>query len=110
MNQNELAELLGISPTMVSKLKKRGMPTDSLERAQRWRKRHLEPGRVKQFKMPATSGVQIDPVFRANILSDACDYDLEGHLQRLKDALRDVPPDRLSEVIFSERVRLEVMR
>lgn len=47
MNQKELAQALGISPGMVSRLAKRGMPTDSLQRAQRWRKRHLEPGRVK---------------------------------------------------------------
>jgi transcriptional regulator with XRE-family HTH domain len=48
MMQKELAEALGVSPAMVSKLAKRGMPTDSLERAQRWRKRHLEPGRIKR--------------------------------------------------------------
>ena len=47
MQQNELAKLLDISPAMVSRLAKKGMPTDDLERAQRWRKRHLEPGRVK---------------------------------------------------------------
>lgn len=47
MQQNELANLLEISRAMVSRLAKRGMPTDTLERAQRWRKRHLEPGRVK---------------------------------------------------------------
>ncbi len=47
MTKSELAQLLGISPSMVSRLSKRGMPVDSLERAQRWRKRHLEPGRVK---------------------------------------------------------------
>ena len=46
MQQKELAALLGISPAMVSRLVKRGMPT-TLEGAQRWRKRHLEPGRVK---------------------------------------------------------------
>lgn len=47
MQQNELAKLLDISPAMVSRLVKKGMPTDDLERAKRWRKRHLEPGRVK---------------------------------------------------------------
>jgi hypothetical protein len=47
MNQKELAALLDISPAMVSRLKKQGMPVDTLERAQRWRKRHLEPGRIK---------------------------------------------------------------
>lgn len=50
MMKKELAELLGISGSMVSKLAKRGMPVDSLERAQRWRKRHLEPGRVKGMR------------------------------------------------------------
>ena len=47
MQQKELANLLGVSPAIVSRHAKRGMPTDTLERAQRWRKRHLEPGRVK---------------------------------------------------------------
>ena len=47
MQQKELAILLDISPAMVSRLAKRGMPTDTLERAERWRRRHLEPGRVK---------------------------------------------------------------
>lgn len=53
MLKKELAKLLDISPAMVTKLEKRGMPTDTLERAQRWRKRHLEPGRIK--------GVRFDP-------------------------------------------------
>jgi len=47
MQQKELATLLDISPAMVSRLVKRGMPTDTIERAERWRRRHLEPGRVK---------------------------------------------------------------
>lgn len=47
MQQNTLAKLLNISPAMVSRLAKRGMPTDTLERAERWRRRHLEPGRIK---------------------------------------------------------------
>lgn len=53
MDQKTLASMLNISPGMVTKLKKRGMPIDSFERAQRWRKRHLEPSRVK--------GVRFDP-------------------------------------------------
>lgn len=47
MTKKELAMLLGISGSMVSKLAKAGMPTDTLERAQKWRKRHLEPSRMK---------------------------------------------------------------
>lgn len=59
MNQKELAEALNISPAMVSKLAKRGMPVDSLERAQRWRKRHLEPGRVKASSIGAATAPSI---------------------------------------------------
>lgn len=47
MLKKELAALLDISPAMVSRLAKQGMPVDTLERAKRWRKRHLEPGRIK---------------------------------------------------------------
>ena len=47
MQQKELAALLGVSPAMVSRHAKKGMPTDTLERAEKWRRRHLEPGRVK---------------------------------------------------------------
>lgn len=50
MEKQELARLLGISPSMVSRLAKRGMPIDSVERAARWRRRHLEPGRVKGMR------------------------------------------------------------
>ena len=54
MQQNELAKLLDISPAMVSRLHKRGMPIDCPERAKRWRKRHLEPGRVKGARFDPT--------------------------------------------------------
>ena len=68
MFKKELAEQLGISGAMVSKLAKRGMPTDTLERAQRWRRRHLEPGRVKGQRMgkaappPARQASRANPV------------------------------------------------
>lgn len=53
MQQKELAKELGISPAMVSKLKRQGMPVDTVERASKWRRRNLEPGRIK--------GVRFDP-------------------------------------------------
>ena len=61
MKQYELATLLGVTPAVVTRLKRRGMPTDSLERAQRWRKRHLEPGRVKGAKLAAANGPRKAP-------------------------------------------------
>ena len=64
MQQNELATLLDISPAMVSRLAKRGMPTDTLERAERWRRRHLEPGRVKGARLDQPSGPKPTPATR----------------------------------------------
>ena len=61
MQQKELASLLDISPAMVSRLAKRGMPTDTLERAERWRKRHLEPGRVKGSRMGTINAAARNP-------------------------------------------------
>lgn len=60
MTGKELAKALGISPQMVSKLRKRGMPTDSLERALRWRRRNLEPGRVKGVRVDTLSPLRAD--------------------------------------------------
>jgi hypothetical protein len=57
MNRQDLALQLGISASMVSRLAKRGMPTDSVDRADKWRRRHLEPGRIK--------GVRMDPITTA---------------------------------------------
>ena len=58
MNGKQMSNALGISPAMVSRLRKRGMPMDSVERAERWRNRHLEPARMKGARMdtaPRTS-------------------------------------------------------
>lgn len=43
MKQNELCEALGLSKGQVSKLVARGMPTDTVEAAEDWRRRNLEP-------------------------------------------------------------------
>ncbi len=50
MTGKELAAGLGISGAMVSRLLRRGMPDDSIDRAMRWRKRHLQTGRMKGVK------------------------------------------------------------
>lgn len=62
MEKQQLARLLGISPSMVSRLAKRGMPTDSVERAARWRRRHLEPGRVKGMRAGTAPPPEAPPV------------------------------------------------
>ena len=46
MLKKDLAAALGISASMVSRLAKQGMPTDSAAAAQAWRAAHLDPARV----------------------------------------------------------------
>ena len=47
MLKKDLATALGISGSMVSRLAKQGMPTDTPERAQRWRTKHLSMGKMR---------------------------------------------------------------
>lgn len=108
MKQYELAAQLGITPAMVSKLAKRGMPTDSVERASRWRKRHLEPGRVKGSKygteaMPETTTARPQPsaavpslleavaALDAALTAEQGDPLLEGLVMGVRERLRAVP-------------------
>lgn len=46
-----LARALDISASMCSRLARRGMPVDDVERARRWRRRHLELARTKGARM-----------------------------------------------------------
>lgn len=83
MQQNELAKLLDISTAMVSRLAKRGMPTDTLERAQRWRKRHLEPGRVKGSRFDPKQATKVStsksaPAAATESLPDIADVEAAG--------------------------------
>jgi hypothetical protein len=43
ITQAELAQQLGISGALVSKLRKRGMPVDDVEAARQWRRRNVAP-------------------------------------------------------------------
>lgn len=89
MQQKELAKLLGISPAMVSRLAKRSMPTDTLERAQRWRKRHLEPGRVKGSRfdpMQSTRATTPKPAPAAAVVPGVSVADFEAAVSDVESA------------------------
>lgn len=87
MLKKELAEALGISPAAVTKLSKRGMPTDTLERAQRWRRRHLEPSRVKgvRFEPRKAQEPSSDPIGQ---LGSAALHDFRTHDRSIRALLR----------------------
>lgn len=50
MSQAALARALGLSAAMVSKLRQRGMPVDSVEQARAWRDANLDPMLVKRVR------------------------------------------------------------
>lgn len=104
MLKRELAQALGISPAMVTKLVKRGMPADSLERAQRWRRRHLEPSRVKGVRFEPKRADRIDPVAHANALGALALDSFDQHGGDLEHALTLVPDARASELRISPDV------
>lgn len=66
MLKKDLACGLGVSAAMVTKLSKRGMPTDCIEHAKQWREKNLEPSRLKSNKggeaIPARPGMAGDQV------------------------------------------------
>ena len=41
LSQNDLAKTLGLAPSAVTKLKKQGMPIDSVQSAMEWRRRNV---------------------------------------------------------------------
>ena len=91
MTKTQLAAALGISGSMVSRLAKRGMPTDTPERAERWRRRHLEPGRVKGVRYERPRPPAVDPVAHVVALGLLAEADFPAHEAALRAALRALP-------------------
>ena len=56
METKQIAPLLGISIQMVNKLKRRGMPTDSLESAIEWRRQNLDVTQTRSWRIDGNSG------------------------------------------------------
>lgn len=78
MTREELATALDISRGALSKLEKRGMPIDSVERARRWRKRHLQPGRMKGVRRDTISEIDAsNPLAKPEALPVATDTDTD---------------------------------
>lgn len=86
MKKSDLAQALGISASMVSRLSKRGMPVDCVERAKRWRKRHIEPGRIKDTRYdPSAHAKQQEQVHEA--IAQAVQEAVEQSGPPLRDAI-----------------------
>lgn len=91
MNKSELASGLGISKQMVHRLINRGMPTDSVEAAIKWREKNLEPTQTKNFRIDGNRGIKRDEV---NITDKELDSlsDYEALTNPIVKVLTDVIP------------------
>lgn len=123
-SQNHLAELLGIAKSMCSKLKSQGMPTDTLEAAQAWRKAHLDPGRRKgsrfdQYYQPQQRrpplptepnlAEQASALMAAASALLESDQSIEALMPSLRAALRAVPPPERDDVgLYADVIKLLV--
>lgn len=56
MKMKDLAYALGISDSMASRLAKKGMPTYSIEAAEKWRAKNLDPSMTKQNRADGNQG------------------------------------------------------
>lgn len=115
-SQNHLAELLGVSKSVVSAQVARGMPTSTLEEAQSWRKSNLDPARAKGLRFdryhkeaPADFS-ETEAVWKANTLMKRAEQamsegrPLDGLIQQLKSSMSEVPNDQRDNVYLSEAV------
>ena len=97
MKKKDLAYALGISAPMVSKLSAKGMPTDSLEAALAWRRRNLEPGRVKGVRFDTVRGTPMS-VITAMRMAELANEDFAIWCDDCQAALRAVPVHHRAKV------------
>src|SRR5688500_18690759 len=71
MQPKELAKQLGISHQFCNRLKKRGMPTASLEAALQWRERYLDITQTKKWRIDGNSGKKTGIDAKEEAMSDA---------------------------------------
>lgn len=83
MSIRQLARDLGISPTRVVQLAKKGMPTDSPESAAQWRTQYITPPTTAKSNV-----VAMHEVSHVRSFSAEDDGDLTGTLQRLRHVER----------------------
>ena len=96
MSQAEIARRLGISPALVTKYKKLGMPVDSAGAAQAWRQRHVAPyvrSQPSSVVRPAKAQADIGAPPAAQSRPQA------GRPQTLEDLLTGDPPAHPADVI-----------
>lgn len=93
MKQSELSKALGLSKGQVSKLVARGMPTDTVEGAEAWRRKNLEPMMLVSHQVKKARSRMLQDEAAADAQRNPIDAVLFGVLPQLffeREALRTV--------------------
>jgi len=102
----DLARDLGLSPSSVTKLAHRGMPTGSREAAVAWRKANLDASWTKATPPPAVGGgVDFAKELHLGLIRRFAlnaERDFDRWAQPLRDALLQLPVRHWSEVELEE--------
>lgn len=112
LTQNAIAAGLGISASMLSRLKKRGMPVDSLPAAHAWRNRHLKTSLTKEYRYtpwhqapfraaPLPKPIGADGI---NALGLLAKNNFDDHADALRRAMRRLPLADRSLVLLAFEV------
>jgi hypothetical protein len=113
--QQDLARALGISPAMVSRLKRQGMPTHSVAAATEWRRRNLDPAQLHEAAIrrgranpaggaeplgaPADDGREA--LAQVTLLAAAAAADFDRWGEKLRAAMAVLPRARWDEVALT---------
>lgn len=116
----ELARALNVDRSVICRLKRRGMPTASVEAAQAWRRRHLRPALMKDFNPTRVLGfadmkprgqtkaerAQLDRLARLMTLGEAAVRLEEFELVRptIQRTMREIPPYLRERAPLADRV------
>ena len=107
MLKKDLAAALGISASMVSRLTKQGMPTDSAAAAQAWRAAHLDPARVVRAQgqlNPLTLVQRAEGAMEIARAALDANADFERFAPVVRAALKAVPVEHRHLVGLDEQV------
>jgi len=104
LSKKTLAEALGVSAAAASRYFARGCPSDSVQAALDWQRRHVDPTQRTlrhAGRMPAA-----DPIADVTRLMALAAADFAGHADQLRAAMRAVPQHARPDLLLN----LDVMR
>ncbi len=110
MFQKDVAAALGISASMVTRLKQQGMPTNSIAGAKRWRETNLSPNLTKGVRASwateknSENFGRAESVERAELIALLAETDFEKWESKLRAALRAVPHQQREQVMMPRPV------